>query len=184
MFQPSSVPVWTAVAAVAGLLQFGALVVTAKFVWRYLTATEALRDSARRQVEVANEQLESQIRPAIVVRSRPPAGVTLVNVGSGPAFDLVTSPAERGATGARRWAEAERYDSFVVDASFVEVGAERNTNIRTQPVAGVGGVPVLAGRSLQCQYRSLSGRTYWTVVDFDRPSGTQIIETRFSVEPL
>lgn len=157
--------------------------VTAIFVWRYLKETEELRRAAQRQLGPADEQSEAQIRPAIVVRCRPPQGVTLVNVGSGPAFDLIASPAERGSQGSRRWSEVERFDGFVVDSSFIEVRGERDTNIRLHPGDGPGGAPILNGRSLQCEYRSLSGRLHRTVVDFDHATGMTVISTRFSYEP-
>lgn len=183
MFDQSSIPAWTAIGAVAALCQFGALVATAVFVWRYLMATEALRDVARKQLDAANEQLETQMRPVIAVKPDPPTSLKLVNLGKGPAFDLVVSPADRGSEGSRRWSERERFNDFVFEPFFIEVGAERQTNIHTQAVHGLAGVPVLNGQSLQCEYRSLSGRTYWTVVDFDHATGTAIIATRFASEP-
>jgi hypothetical protein len=41
------------------------------------------------------------------------------------------------------------------------------------------GTNVLNGRSLQCQYTSLSGRMYWTVVDFDHADNSALIAIRF-----
>jgi hypothetical protein len=173
-----SFPFWT---MLAGWAQVGALVVTAVFVWRYLKATEGLRTETAKQVDAANDQLEAQIRPAIVVRAKgSPHGLELVNSGKGPALDVVCSPAERGSEGSRRWSDAENFNSFVADRSFIEAGVARITNIRTSPEQGLGGVPVLNGMSLQCQYESLSGRTYWTVVDFDKASGNTVIDMRFS----
>lgn len=133
------------------LAQTVLLVLNAAFVWRYLQETKNLRIAAQQQVAASDEQLEAQIRPAMVVRCRPRMGVTLVNVGKGTAFDLVASPADRGSEGSRRWSGAERFDCFVVDSSFIEAQGERNTNIRLQPVEVLGGVPVLDGRSLQCE---------------------------------
>lgn len=91
------------------------------------------------------------------------------------------SPAEPGAEGSRRWSEAETLDDFSFARYFVRVGSERETAIHA--VSSRVGVPALNGRSLQCQYRSLSGRTYWTVADFDHRSGCKIIGMRFSSEP-
>ena len=69
------------------------------------------------------------------------------------------------------------------DIGFIEAGASSQTSIRTQDVGGgPPAVAVLNGRSLQCQYTSLSGRTYWTVVDFDRVDNNILIATRFYSE--
>ena len=181
VFQPSSIPLWAAIAALAGVAQVVVLIVTARFVWRYLQETERLRIAAQQQVGAASDQLEAQIRPALVVHVRPaPYSLELVNVGKGPALDLVLSPAQRGSAGAFETSDQEAFDD---DIAFLEVSGRNMTGVRTQPVAGHGG-PTLAGRSLQCQYKSLSGRTYWTVVDFDPPTGNSVIDTRFYQEPI
>jgi hypothetical protein len=65
--------------------------------------------------------------------------------------------------------------------AFIAAVGKESTSVRTQDI-GVGGVPVLNGRSLQCQYTSLSDRTYWTVVDFDHASGNIVESTRFRGE--
>jgi len=181
VFQLCSVSLWTAIAALAGVAQVVVLVVTARFVWRYLQETERLRVAAQQQVAAAGNQLEAQIRPALVVHSRPaPYALELVNVGRGPALDLILSPAKRGSAGSFETSDVEAFD---IDIAFLEVGGRNTTGVRTQPVAGHSG-PVLAGKSLQCQYKSLSGRTYWTVVDFDPPTGNSVIATRFDSEPI
>jgi hypothetical protein len=128
----------------------------------------------------AEEQLEAQIRPAIAVQARnPPESLLLVNVGKGPALNLTLSPAERGAEGSRECAEREIFD---VAITLIAESAQGVSGIRTQAHPGLAGVPVLNGRSLQCQYTSLSGRTYWTVVDFDHASGNTVESTRFNIE--
>jgi len=130
-------------------------------------------------VKASEEQLEAQIRPAVAVRvRRPPESLLAVNVGKGPALGLIMSPAERGAEGSRKWSDLE---TFGADIGFIAAGGEDFTGIRTQAIAGVGGA-VLNGRSLQCQYKSLSGRTYWTVVDFDHATGNTVERTRFNIE--
>jgi hypothetical protein len=133
------------------------------------------------RMRVATEaQLEAQIRPAVAVRVRnPPDSLLLVNVGKGPALNLALSPAERGSEGSRDCSERE---AFVIPSTFLAEGGEGFSGIRTQPQPGLGGVPVLNGRSLQCQYTSLSGRTYWTVVDFDHATGNTVESTRFNIE--
>jgi hypothetical protein len=133
----------------------------------------------RRMRVAAEAQLEAQIRPAVAVRVRnPPESLLLVNVGKGPALNLTLSPAERGSEGSRKCAERETFD---VPITFVAAAGEGVSGIRTQAQPGLAGVPVLNGRSLQCQYTSLSGRTYWTVVDFDHATGNTIENTRFNV---
>jgi hypothetical protein len=132
-----------------------------------------------RQVAVANDQLEAQMRPAVVVNVRPnPHSLELINVGAGPAIDLILSPAKRGSAGSGETSAQEAFDD---DIAYIEVGGHEGTTIRTQ-LAGLGG-SVLNGRSLQCEYKSLSGRTYWTVVDFDHASGNVVESTRFYWEP-
>ncbi len=151
----------------------------------YLYETRRMRKAAEKQVtesqalvRASEEQLEAQIRPAVAVRVRgAPDSLLLVNVGKGPALDLILSPAERGSEGSRRWADIEVFGAI----AFIAAGSEDFTGIRTQAQAGVGGT-VLNGRSLQCQYKSLSDRTYWTAVDFDHATGNTIESTRFNVE--
>ena len=77
---------WTKVAALAAVGQVAVLIATAVFVWRYLQETTELRRTAQQQAAIANEQLEAQMRPALVVRLY--GDHLLVNVGSGPALNL------------------------------------------------------------------------------------------------
>jgi len=149
------------------------LLVSAVLIAWYLYETYKMRLAAE-------AQLEAQIRPAIAVRVRNPLeSLLLVNVGKGPALNLKLSPAERGLEGSRECAESETFD---VPITFIAEGSEGVSGIRTQAHPGLGGFPVLNGRSLQCQYTSLSGRTYWTVVDFDHATGNTVENTRFNVE--
>ncbi len=176
----SAIPFWTMLAAWA---QVVVLIVTARFVWRYLQETERLRKTAQEQVEAsqrqvtaAYEQLEGQIRPAIVVRHGAVLGrgLRLFNVGEGPALHIRLSPTERGS--ARQLGL-----DLMCEVGFIEVDASFDTGI----LAKGGGITALNGRSLQCEYTSLSGRTYWTVVDFDKFDNDRLIATRFySAESL
>lgn len=173
------------ITAVATVVQDVLLLASAVLIGWYLYETRRMRKAAETQVtesqalvKASEEQLEAQIRPAVAVRvRRPPESLLLVNVGKGPALDLILSPAERGSDGSRRWAEIEIFGAV----AFVAAGGEDVSGIRTQVITGVGG-PVLKGRSLQCQYKSLSGHTYWTVVDFDHATGNTIESTRFNIE--
>jgi hypothetical protein len=196
MFGASSIPVWTAVAAFGGLLQVIVLIVTACFVRSYLQATEDLRDAARKQVDVANDLLEAQIRPALVARATD-RRVVLVNVGTGPAVNIVLSPTERGAAGFRQPQETQ---VFEIGVTFLAAGGQEATKVTTHrewtaqesavmKAAGIrNGMDFLQpsglnGRSLHCQYESLSGQIYWTVVDFDEVS-RNAASTRFYVDPI
>jgi hypothetical protein len=181
-------------------LQVVLLAVNAGLIFKYLRATERIAGTNQKQVQAsvdqmkvsqeqlraswrqvaaANDQLEAQIRPAVVINVRPaPHSLELINVGTGPAIDLILSPTKRGSAGSGQTSAQEAFDD---DIAYIEVGGHQATSIRTQ-LAGVGG-SVLNGRSLQCEYKSLSGRTYWTVVDFDRASGNIVESTRFNWEP-
>jgi len=66
---------WTAVAALAGIGQVVVLIVTARFVFRYLQETERMRKATEKQVEksqslvaLGHRQMEAQIKPAVVAR--------------------------------------------------------------------------------------------------------------------
>jgi hypothetical protein len=194
MSDPARVSFWTAMAAFAGFLQVVVLGVTARFVWRYLKATEnlvrstvdqvsesrKLVEAAQRQVDASLEQVEetkklvfaerrqteAQIKPAVVARMKW-AGqqqlVELMNIGNGPALDVKLSAMGRGSV--ERWDDVNEPFARELPLAFIERGADRETGIRIRPVQGlVGEVPVLGERSLRCEYRSLSGRTYSTIV--------------------
>lgn len=162
MFEASSsfIPLWTMLAAWAQVL---ALIVTAFFVYRYLQETAALR-------KIGQDQLEAQIRPAIVVRPGPTTvdGLVLVNHGKGPALHIRLSKTERGSPG-----KPGLELCWLV--RFLEVNGTEGTAVRARG----GGPYALDGKSLQCEYTSLSGRTYWTVADFDSTHNDCLIATRF-----
>ncbi len=169
----------------AGWAQVVVLIVTARFVWHYLRETERLRKTAQEQVQasqrqvraareqtaVAQEQLEGQFRPAIVVRHGSAGrGLELVNLGTGPALHLRLFATERGS--------GPKSDlNCLVDGNigFIATDGTWQTNVQTQGA----GINTLNGKSLQCQYTSLSGRIYWTVADFDRANNDLRIATRF-----
>jgi hypothetical protein len=144
------------------------LSLNARFIWLYLKETNKIR--------IANEaQLEAQIRPAIVVRVGPLQELELINLGKGPALQVRLSAIEPGSMGKRD------LDPLADDIELIEAGGKQEgTTVRT-----TGALPVfpstcvLKGRSLQCQYSSLSGHTYWTVVDFDGGHKNKLIATRF-----
>jgi hypothetical protein len=172
------------ITAIASVVQDFLLLASAVLIGWYLYETRRMRQAADEQVretqalvKTSQEQLEAQIMPAIAVHAKgSPHGLELVNVGKGPVLGVILSAAERGSTGTRG------LDRFVNnDIAFIAAGGKESTSVRTQDI-GVGGVPVLNGRSLQCQYTSLSGRTYWTVVDFDHASGNIVESTRFRSE--
>lgn len=97
MFEPYSIPFWTALAAFAGVGQVVVLLVTPCFVYRYLQETAELRRTAQRQVEAAGDQLEAQIRPVIVARSHTKhQSLMLQNVGKGAAFNLRLTKVDPG----------------------------------------------------------------------------------------
>jgi hypothetical protein len=140
--------------------------VTAVLVWLYLRETHKIRS--------ANEaQLEAQIAPAIVARVDDLHDLHLLNLGSGPALHVRLSATERGSIG------RPNLDRLTGDIDFIEAHTARAIYVRTTP-----GLPefnpaqVLNGRSLQCEYHGLSGRTYWTVVDFDEGNNDLLIATR------
>lgn len=173
------------ITAVATIVQDVLLLASAVLIGWYLYETRRMRKASEKQVNesqalvrASQEQLEAQIMPAIAVHVRgSPYGLELVNVGKGPALGVILSAAIRGAAGTRgldRLADD--------DIAFIKAGGEQAISVRTQPVTGLGGVPALNGRSLQCQYMSLSGRTYWTVVDFDHATGNTVESTRFNSE--
>jgi hypothetical protein len=154
------------ITAIATIVQDILLFLSACLVGWYLWET-------RKMCKAAEAQVEAQIMPAIVVRPGGDRDLALVNAGKGPALHIKLSQTERGSRGKRD------LDRLVDEIGFVEPGAPAwPTGIRTQGA----GINVLNGRSLQCEYTSLSGRTYWTVVDFDKFDNSRLIATRFYPE--
>ncbi len=174
------------VTAIATVIQDGLLVVSAVLVCWYLIETRKLRIAAQEQVRTSNDQvraqlrqvemqirqLEAQICPAILVRTGGHNGhLVLVNLGKGPALHLKMSMTEHGSAGRR---DLYRLGQ---DVGFIAADATHETTVTTQG----GGFP-LQGYSLQCEYKSLSDRIYWTVADFDRGDNNVLVATRFYSE--
>jgi hypothetical protein len=151
---------WTKVAAIAALGQVAVLIATAVFVWRYLQETTELRRAAQRQVALANEQLEAQMRPALVVRLY--GDHILVNVGSGPALNLQVADVVWG--GEMDWTVRTNIGNRLEGAFVAAEGplAEKATAIPPDYFF------MNPHRSLVLIYESLSGRVYATRVDFSR----------------
>ena len=68
-------------------------------------------------------------------------------------------------------------DIELIEAGGKQVGASIQTNGAVPLVPST--YVLIKGRSLQCQYSSLSGHTYWTVADFDAGHKNKLIATRF-----
>lgn len=186
------------VSAIAMIVQDGLLLVSTGFIFWYLWETRKMRKAAEKQVEksqaqvdeshrqvtaayeqvtairqqiaMAQEQLEGQIRPALVARFVRD-GAEIVNIGSGPALDVKLSLVQRGQAAVitpqplfRPVAFVERKQTWYTEELLTAARHDR-------PAARV-----LAGSSLQCTYKSLSGRTHYTVIDFD---GANVHDTRF-----
>jgi hypothetical protein len=157
---------WTKVASIAAFGQVVVLIATAVFVWRYLQETAELRRTAQQQVALANEQLEAQIKPALIVEFTTAAFLCVSNVGSGTGFNLrlVKTKVEL-----IDWA-AESNFGIGARGRAVAVGHPVDT---AEPRGSVG---TLKGEHLQLFYESLSGKTYASVVMFEgdgTPSGVR-----------
>jgi Flp pilus assembly protein TadG len=139
---------------------------------RQVTAAFDQIAAMRQQTAVALDQLEGQIRPALVVRVNN-HGVELVNIGSGPALHVQLSPTDKG-RGA--YLAVHPFPEPHDPIPFLEVGQTRQTIVQCVASPHFPGAPVLNDRSLQCTYKSLSGRVHYTVVDF---TGTNVDDTRF-----
>jgi hypothetical protein len=151
MFEPYSIPFWTALAALAGSAQVLVLVVTAAFVWSYLRETTRLR-------RAAETQIEAQMRPALeVVVNIAAAEMWLQNLGTGPALGLRLSRLLSNTD--VDWNADDVGDPLA--QSFVEAGKRSMSSMGT-----LGFGPEVC---LQVLYTSLSGREYATVVDFPQP---------------
>ena len=191
MGDPARVSFWAAGAALAGFAQAFLLIVNAVIVWDYLQETKKLRIATQDQVEETRKlvyaerrQLEAQIKPAVVARMKWASQqqlVELVNIGNGPALDVKLSAVGRGSV--EQWDDVNEPFGRELLLAFIERGGDRETGIRTRPVQRiVGAVSVLGERGLRCEYRSLSGRTYSTIVDFDQ-NGACAERTSFSELP-
>lgn len=137
-----------------------------------VTAAYQQLAAIREQTAIAQDQLEGQIRPALVARLVH-EGVELVNIGSGPAMHVKLGPVTRG-SGA--YVKPPQFAQLPDPITFIKPGQERQTWVQVKAGPGRPGAPHLDDLSLQCTYKSLSGRTHYTVVDFE---GTNVSDTRF-----
>ena len=173
------------VIAVATIVQDFLLLVSAFLIGWYLYETRKMRKSAEKQVaesqalvRASEEQLEGQIKPAIVVRVQQQHAVQLVNIGSGPALHVELSAVLRGSL------TKDQMEGFGFDRiAFLEQRQAIGTRVRTLSLQGQNQNPNLNGRSLRCEYKSLSGRCYFTVTDFDS-EGAYATETHFGEVPV
>jgi hypothetical protein len=176
---------YQAVTAVATVVQDLLLLVSAVLIYWYLYETRRMRKAAEEQVaesqalvKASEEQLEGQIKPAIVVRVQQQRAVQLVNIGSGPALHVELSAVLRGSL------TKDQREGFGFDRiAFLESRQAVDTRVRTSFVQGTNPNPHLNGRSLRCEYKSLSGRCYFTVTDFDS-EGAFATETHFGELPM
>lgn len=158
---------WTKVAAIAAVGQVVVLIATAWFVWRYLQETTELRRAAQRQVALANEQLEAQIRPALTIADIG-GSLSVANIGSGAALNLrmVKTKTEGVDWGAK--------SNFGEPVTGVAIAAGQSVSTR-YPVGSYGN---LRDERLHLLYESLAGKLYASIVTFDgvgRPSGVRCL---------
>lgn len=136
---------------------------------KQVTAAYEQVSAIRMQITAAEEQLEGQIRPALVARFTKD-GAEIVNIGSGAALDVKLSLAQRGG-------HAYIHPEFFGErCAFLEPKQTWQTQVQAEAVPERPAARVVAGSSLQCTYKSLSGRTHYTVIDVD---GTKVCDTRF-----
>jgi hypothetical protein len=121
------------------------------FVW-YLNEAQKSRRAAERQVEVGQQQLEAQIRPALIARlSEDSQVVDLINIGSGPALHLEFMSVPKGSTD-RHNLSGLGFDRIV----FLEPKQTRVLHVRTREPEIPGTVLLdSSSRSLRCEYGSL-----------------------------
>lgn len=156
-------------------MQVGLLALNAGLIAWYLHETRRTRFAAERQVEVGLQQLEAQTKPALIARLPENSQlVELVNIGNGPALHLEFMSVPRGSID-RQNLTGLGFDRI----AFLEPKQTRVLHVRTREPE----VPATAwldssSRSLRCEYRSLSGRTYFSVFDFDH-AGNFIENTHF-----
>lgn len=158
--------------ATIGWIQSGLLLLNAILVYMYLRATEKIASTNQKQLNVSQEQLEAQFKPTVVACVNGSLAVELRNIGSGPALHLDLSIVPRGSLdGSLKTGLG--YDKI----EFLEPKQQQVTRTRTVPTSGHSAETV-NGRSLRCEYKSLSGRSYFTVFDFDF-EGKIVIATYF-----
>jgi hypothetical protein len=175
MTDPLVVPTWWLV--VAAFVQAVLLLLNVWFVRLYLQETHKLRLASEKQVAAGQAQVEAQIRPALAARLDPDETVFLFNIGAGPAVHVKMSLGEAGSV---HWGAPpvnRRIPFLTVDPIN---GCE--TSMRTHQSTGDPAKTPLGGYLLQCEYRSLSGRPYASIVDLapDRRNETWFHEREVS----
>jgi hypothetical protein len=171
------------ITVIATIVQDVLLLLSAGLIGWYLFETRRIRIATRDQVDrsqelvrAAAQQLETQIRPALVVY-RDSYFVGLVNVGNGPALNLRTH--EEGRDAAIKWSGNSTF-SQKVEGRFVAVERSENNS------SGV----ILEDRNhfagenrklLHVIYESLSGKSYGSVIEFDVQGSP--LRTRFEEKP-
>ena len=157
------------VIAIATAVQVVLLVANGILVYLYLRATQQIAKMNREQVKVSQLQLEAQIKPALVARLQNDSHVVeLVNIGSGPALHVKFVVVPKGSTMWQDVCGLGGYDQI----AFLESKQTWLTHVRTRK-PDVAGTFILdsSSASLRCDYKSLSGRTYFSVFDFDQSGG-------------
>jgi hypothetical protein len=155
------------ITAIAIIVQDVLLFASAGLIAWYLYETRKMRKAAEEQVRqsqalvsASQEQLEAQIRPAVVARRHPELMRTiLVNEGKGIAVDLQLTVADIGTP--TDWNSSV---SFPSPMNGCPLGLGVDLGDSDTHVAAHG---FFNRKALQIRYRSLSGKGYSTIVDFD-----------------
>jgi hypothetical protein len=141
----------------------------------YLSETAKMRRAAEQQVDASQRQLEAQTKPALTARLQENTHlVELVNIGSGPALHLEFWAVPKGST-SREGGSGVGFDRIV----FLEPRQTQILHVATSKPDLPATFPLQSHcHSLRCEYRSLSGRVYFSVFDFNE-RGTLIEDTHF-----
>lgn len=140
-------------------VQNALLLVNVAVVWWYVAETIKIRKASEQQtaksqllVEAAQEQMESQSRPAVVARFN--GTIHLTNIGNGPAIYIELARVAQNAEPDFNLGAIEpgRVVSHLAANNGVDTSIGVNWLAHPEP-------------SLQCRYRSLSGRRYISVID-------------------
>lgn len=164
---------WQKVGVLSQAAAAVAAVVALKFLWKYTTATLAVRNAAIKQADAAAEQVEKSLMPyvtlefendemidaissdawAAITQSAPPPAVHLknnrvrfVNIGRGPAIEVSYAFWESGDRTAHTFPHLAAGESFEPPIPLGENGGE----VR-----------------LMIAYKSLSGRRYLSEIDLE-----------------
>jgi hypothetical protein len=124
--------------------------------------------AAREQIALAQDELEGQIRPALLARMNR-LGVELVNIGVGPALHVKLGAIPKNSM------DRAKVDALQQDLiGFIEPKQTQQTIIRVFAESGMPPqAPLIGSRNLWCEYQSLSGRTHVTVVAFVGNEGVE-----------